>query len=202
MHVRSITFFLTLSFSIVSALPESKSNPFGSIPAMACDLPSLESIIYTNSLTEFLNLFHSDARPSCFEWCTNACSLSPDSFNFGIVDWQPACARHDFSWRNLKKLGAFDDENKLKADNQLRDGMIELCGTHQACIKEVAIYYKAVRLVQTNTANHNHWNAEAGTRNIDCTVFPGCCLNHSDPKKCGVQSLPGRYIGDGSCVAK
>jgi hypothetical protein len=193
-----ITIFVLFFFMLVGARPGRSRNLSDPTSMASCDLPRLETIIYTKSLTEFINIFRSNDRPDCFDWCTNACSWSPDSFNFGVVDWQPACARHDVSWRNLKRLGAFNEENKLRADNQLRDGMVELCGTHETCVREVAVYYAAVRLAQRNTTAHNH----AGRSNEDCTVFPGCCLNHSDSKKCGPQPLPGQYKGDGSCAAK
>jgi hypothetical protein len=169
-----------------------------------CNLANLKDIIFNRSLDSFFELFKSQDRPLCYHWCSNACSWSPDSFHYNAkgdkISWKPACARHDFSWHNLQRYGAFDEDNKLHADTQLREGMIELCGEHKACA-EVAkdVYFPAVRLAAEPAAKHSKWQPEKKT---DCTIFPGCCSNHSDPAKCGPEPIPGQFRGDLSCVAK
>ncbi|TID22872.1 hypothetical protein E6O75_ATG02046 [Venturia nashicola] len=172
----------------------------------ACDLDDVYRIM-NSTLTEFMDLFHSPNRPDCYHWCTNGCSMSPDSW-IGVdpltkISFKPACARHDFSWHNLKKFGAFNSGNKLNADDHLRSGMMELCGKHEVCGNDVAtLYYSAVRLNQEPAERYNKWGPEEVSKQLDCTVFPGCCSNHNDANKCGEERLPGQFKGDKSCAAR
>jgi hypothetical protein len=207
MQQNSISFVLSLLLSFVFAIPAPHQNATSydaSAQTDECNLENLMDIIFNRSLTSFFELFKSPDRPSCYHWCSNACSWSPDSFPYDThgdkISWKPACARHDFSWHNLKKYGAFDEENKLHADNQLRDGMVELCGEHKVCVEvSEKVYYTAVRHSEEPAMEHAKW--EPGKK-TDCTIFPGCCANHSDTAKCGPEPLPGQFRGDLSCVAR
>lgn len=190
-------------FAHSSALPQSLINRS---PKEACDLNGVYRIM-NSSLAEFMDTFHSQDRPDCYHWCTNGCSKSPDSW-IGVdpltkISFKPACARHDFSWHNLKKFGAFNSGNKLNADEHLRAGLKELCGKHETCGSEVAgLYYHAVRLNEEPAEDFNTWGSKDLAKELDCTIFPGCCSNHSDANKCGEEKLPGQFKGDRSCVAR
>ncbi|KAE9983945.1 hypothetical protein BLS_003350 [Venturia inaequalis] len=97
------------------------------------------------------------------------------------------------------KFGAFNTGNKLNADDHLRAGLKELCGKHETCASEMAtLYYSAVRLNQEPAEKHNTWGPEELSKKLDCTIFPGCCTNHSDANKCGEERLPGQFKGDQS----
>jgi hypothetical protein len=195
----SVVSFLTVS----SALPQSLITRTSQV---TCDLDGVYRIT-NSSLTEFMDLFHSPDRPDCYHWCTNGCSKSPDSW-LGVdpltkISFKPACARHDFSWHNLKKFSAFDHGNKLNADEHLRAGIKELCGKHDTCGSDVAgLYYHAVRLANEPASEYNTWGPKELAKEMDCTIFPGCCSNHSDANKCGEERLPGQFKGDQSCVAR
>jgi hypothetical protein len=207
MHALIIASFLSLSFYSVTALPAPMQNTTTLATATEteeCNLSNLRDIIFNRSLNEFDELFKSPNRPKCYHWCTNACSWSPDYFPYDLegnrVSWKPACARHDFSWHNLKRYGAFDEENKRKSDEQLRDGMVELCGEHEVCTAiSRNVYYPAVRIAATPASQHATWEPNKKT---ECTVFPGCCSNYSDPNKCGPPNWLGQSTGDLSCVAQ
>lgn len=166
-----------------------------------CTLEGAQSIM-NSTITEFMALFTSPSRPSCYDWCTNACSNSPDFFpNMQeTVSFQPACARHDFSWHNLKMYGAFDEETKRHADEHLRDGLLEACGTHKVCEKVwVPVYFAAVRPNNEPAADNNKIALDT-PKETECTVFPGCCADHSSPTPCGKREiLSGVYRGDNSC---
>jgi Prokaryotic phospholipase A2 len=189
---------LQFSLSIVLLLTLSSAFPQPLITRTsqdACDLNGVYRIM-NSSLIEFMDIFLSPDRPDCYHWCTNGCSKSPDS-------WLGACARHDFSWHNLKKFSAFDQGNKLNADEHLRAGIKELCGKHDTCGSEVAgLYYHAVRLANEPASEYNTWGPKELAKKMDCTIFPGCCSNHSDANKCGEERLPGQFKGDQSCVAR
>jgi hypothetical protein len=152
--------------------------------------------MWNMTIDQFIALRVSANRPSCYVWCTDGCTFSPDYFPPGTheVDFQYACARHDFSYRNLKRYQAFTDATKLATDNHLRDAMIDACGTHQFCATNVTnLYYSAVRDFEKDASQYNTWTS-ADDAKTNCTVFPGCCADHSS-SGCGSK-------GDGSCKAQ
>jgi hypothetical protein len=102
----------------------------------------------------------------------------------------------------LKRYKAFTDENKLKADEKLREGVMELCVGDEACrAAATTIYFNGVRPVDSPAAGHNRWDASEGASDTTCILFPGCCSDHSSPTECGARifSAP---AGDGSCMIK
>ena len=63
--------------------------------------------------------------PSCFDWYSNACTLSPDrplGFNF-----IPPCQRHDFGDTNFAKKNQWNPVNKLRTDWRFRTDMWAVC---------------------------------------------------------------------------
>jgi hypothetical protein len=188
-----------------SALPQLWPPTIERVRQDSCDLEGVYRIM-NSSLPDFMDLFTSQSRPDCYHWCTNACSYSPDSW-IGVdpvtkISFKPACARHDFSWHNLKKFGAFDQGNKLNADTHLRDGMKELCGDHKTCANDVAdLYYHAVRIANEPASEYNTWGPKEVAKELKCTIFPGCCSNHSDTARCG-ETMTGQHNGDQSCIAR
>jgi Prokaryotic phospholipase A2 len=200
----STLLLLSVRFGLsMPGLTSDSSTASDSTTAASCNLAELKKLAFDNTLTQWTNTFHSNSRPTCFQWCADACSWSPDSDPISGTNWKPACARHDFSWRNLKRLKQFTEDNKLIADEHLRDGMIELCGSHAQCVWDVNnVYYPAVRQANKPASDHNVWNKAEGSENTDCTVFPGCCADHGSSQKCGPQKGPGQYKGDKTCVAK
>ncbi|KAE9988646.1 hypothetical protein EG328_008663 [Venturia inaequalis] len=132
-----------------------------------CDFPTFSNLAFTIPLSEWQKTFQSNTRPACFEWCSDACSSSPDSYpatkNGDKVSFKPVCARHDFSYRNLKRLGQFNEVNKKIADQRLRDGMVEACGKHETCVEAAKhIYYPVVRKWNRPEAEHNKWDEKEG----------------------------------------
>jgi hypothetical protein len=173
---------------------------------LSCDILTFTKLAFNTSLTEWNATFTSPSRQNCWEWCTDACSSSPDHWDppgDARINWKPACARHDFSYRNLKRLGQFNRKTKLAADEHLRDGMVELCAEHKACKVAVRdVYYMVVRQFQKDEAEHNKWDEKEGKGNLNCSVFPGCCADHASGEKCGVEKMGGQFRGDGSCIAR
>jgi hypothetical protein len=63
--------------------------------------------------------------PSCFDWYSNACTLSPDrplGFNF-----IPPCQRHDFGDTNFSNKKQWNPVNKARTDWKFRTDMWAVC---------------------------------------------------------------------------
>jgi hypothetical protein len=92
------------------------------------------------------------------------------------VNCKPACVRHGFSWRNLKRHKQFT-ENKKVSDEHLRDGIIELCGSHGVCVDAAKhVYYPVVRKTDRPVEDHNKWGEKEGREKRNCSVFRGVAL--------------------------
>jgi Prokaryotic phospholipase A2 len=63
--------------------------------------------------------------PSCFNWGDDGCSCSPD--DLGEYNFLDACKRHDFGYRNAKKMGRFDTKLKERIDNNFKDDLYNVC---------------------------------------------------------------------------
>jgi hypothetical protein len=82
-----------------------------------------------------------------FDWSTDYCSDSPDNplgFNFAL-----SCARHDFGYRNYKRVGLFP-ANKPRLDSALYEDLKRKCATYNvfvrpACYSLAWTYYQAVK---------------------------------------------------------
>lgn len=127
-----------------------------------CNIENLQSIL-TGSLADWTKKFQSLGRAPCYNWCTDGCTGAPnywqDSrtlFSPGAkpkIDLRPACARHDFAYRNFKRYKSFTEENKLRADELLRSGIIELCAGDVGCTKAATeVYFQGVRPVDSPAA--------------------------------------------------
>jgi len=81
-----------------------------------------------------------------FDWGTDYCSASPDNplgFDFTI-----ACWRHDFGYRNFKKVSLFP-ANKARIDSAFYEDLKRKCATYNqwvrpACTSLAWVYYQAV----------------------------------------------------------
>ena len=82
-----------------------------------------------------------------FDWSTDYCSSSPDQ-PLGF-DFRLSCHRHDFGYRNFKRLSAFPP-NKARIDDAFYFDMKQVCyrygiGPRQACLSTAWTYYQAVK---------------------------------------------------------
>ncbi|MFG3114869.1 phospholipase [Streptomyces sp. NPDC048197] len=82
-----------------------------------------------------------------FNWNTDYCSKSPDNplgFPFHL-----RCARHDFGYRNYKRMGTFK-ANKARLDKALYEDLKRVCGGYSgarkvSCKALAWTYYQAVK---------------------------------------------------------
>ncbi|HWJ98578.1 MAG TPA: phospholipase A2 [Acidimicrobiales bacterium] len=90
------------------------------------------------------------ARSRPWDVSTDLCSFAPDSgpsFDFRIP-----CIRHDFAWRNLKRLGRSTRARRLAASEQFLRDMQSTCAhrslvSRTACRSMAATYFQAVSVV-------------------------------------------------------
>jgi hypothetical protein len=90
----------------------------------------------------------SDWSKYSFDWSTDYCSESPDDplgFNFEL-----ACARHDFGYRNYKAVNQFE-ANKSRIDDAFYQDLLRSCHTYWTRVRPVCdglawTYYQAVRV--------------------------------------------------------
>jgi len=80
-----------------------------------------------------------------FDWSTDYCSSSPDQ-PLGF-DFRLPCQRHDFGYRNFKRLNAFP-ANKSRIDDAFYFDMKQVCARYSArttCLSTAWTYYQAVK---------------------------------------------------------
>jgi hypothetical protein len=83
-----------------------------------------------------------------FDWSTDYCSDSPDN-PLGF-DFKLSCARHDFGYRNYKRLSLFTSTTKARVDSALYEDLKRKCATYNvfvrpACYSLAWTYYQAVK---------------------------------------------------------
>jgi hypothetical protein len=82
-----------------------------------------------------------------FDWSTDYCSSSPDN-PLGF-DFRLSCYRHDFGYRNYKRMNLFPP-NKPRVDSAFYEDMRRRCASYNvvlrpACNSLAWTYYQAVR---------------------------------------------------------
>jgi hypothetical protein len=82
-----------------------------------------------------------------FDWSTDLCSSSPDN-PLGF-DFRLSCHRHDFGYRNHKRLNIFP-ANKARIDSAFYEDLKRKCATYNvavrpACYSLAWTYYQAVK---------------------------------------------------------
>jgi hypothetical protein len=83
-----------------------------------------------------------------FDWSTDYCSSSPDN-PLGF-DFRLSCHRHDFGYRNYKRMNLFP-ANKPRLDSAFYEDMRRRCGAYSAALRPACYslawtYYQAVRV--------------------------------------------------------
>lgn len=90
--------------------------------------------------------------PYGFDWSTDYCTGSPDN-PFGFP-FRPACARHDFGYRNHRAAGLFPAA-KARLDEAFHADLKRACagyaGARRAsCDSTAWLYYQAVRILEVS----------------------------------------------------
>ncbi|KAF1812836.1 secretory phospholipase A2 [Eremomyces bilateralis CBS 781.70] len=112
-------------------------------PRQSCSKALADEYIFTLTLSAFL-LVRASQTPSCFDWTSNNCTVAPDN-PFGYP-FKHACQRHDFGYRNYKKLDVFTEPNRLRLDDKFKEDLYDICGDDAGCTGLADVYYGAVRV--------------------------------------------------------
>jgi Prokaryotic phospholipase A2 len=113
------------------------------------DQLALATRLLNAPLDEFLAYRDSPDRDERLDWTTDLCS-APLIGSTGIsFDFRSACIRHDFGYRNSKRLGVFEDMKRAIDDRFLED-MKAHCRSRSiilrpSCYKWAYTFYAAVR---------------------------------------------------------
>jgi hypothetical protein len=129
-------------------------------PALLPDqLGEVDALISSTVLTDFFSRRHDDgyiANQCWHDWTTDDCS-APGLGSTGLsYDFRHPCHRHDFGYRNFKRLGAasstaiWNAANKFATDDQFLEDMREHCSSRpwylkSQCLGWAQAYYYAVR---------------------------------------------------------
>lgn len=108
-------------------------------------------LVFSTPLSQFVAA--ADRRePAIFDWSTDLCSAPLVGNSGGTFDFGSACRRHDFAYRNAKKIpGLWNSSSRHKIDLQFRRDMSASCGKRPLvqrlpCRAWAEIYYQAVRI--------------------------------------------------------
>jgi len=110
----------------------------------------VDSILFDIDLATFTRQRTSlrRAHPQ-LDWTTDGCSApvvgsAGRSFNF-----RRACVRHDFGYRNTKRLGSFDEPMRHAIDERFHLDMVESCAPRRntykiRCLAWAEVFYTSV----------------------------------------------------------
>jgi hypothetical protein len=119
--------------------------------AAETDRQVVDSLVYDLDLSAFHRQRFSMKRlHPHLDWSTDGCSApfvgsEGRSFNF-----RRACVRHDFAYRNYKRLGIFDETTRVALDERFRLDMLESCEPRRRtfrirCLAWAEVFHAAVR---------------------------------------------------------
>lgn len=149
---------------VKAASPSSPSTA----PPNPCTAAALDKLLFQDSITTFTAARNAKS-PDCFDWESDGCSCSPD--DIGKFDFLPSCKRHDFGYRNMKKLNRFNEATRKRVDDNLRDDLYNLCNTFGVldklkCRGIAELYYASVR----NFGNKKRDDSSASVQKRSCDL--------------------------------
>ena len=123
-------------------------------PAWAPEMRSLDNIVNSATMEQFLLVRSAPAGTAyaTFDWSTDGCSV----VGSGPYNFSKACWRHDFAYRNLKRIEAatggdmWNERNKYVADKRFQYDLKDRCSEYSSWIRPTCnvaaeTYYLAVR---------------------------------------------------------
>jgi hypothetical protein len=112
----------------------------------------VENGLFETDLASFTKFVRTNKRlhPS-LDWKTDYCSAPLVGSTGRSFDFRVPCHRHDFGYRNMKRLGRWDESIRGRIDERFRDDMHTTCtkrGITQRfnCFVWAETFYRAVRV--------------------------------------------------------
>jgi len=86
------------------------------------------------------------------DWSTDGCSAPVIGNQGRSFNFQRACVRHDFGYRNYKNFGLFNETTRAAIDERFRLDMVESCEPRRRtfkirCFAWAEVFYASVRAV-------------------------------------------------------
>lgn len=111
------------------------------------------ALVFATPLTRFVEAAASPARDSRLDWDSDGCSAPLTGSTGRSFDFTSACRRHDFGYRNLKRLDNgrhWGSRLRARIDRVFLADMRAGCasrprGQRTSCRSWARIYYAAVR---------------------------------------------------------
>lgn len=136
------------------------ATTFLAVPSMAdaapSDIPQYQALAHGVSLGQFLAA-RAARSPSTLDWSSDGCS-TPLPVGLGdtgrTYNFRAACQRHDFGYRNAKRLGLWGSAEKRRIDDRFLADMKLDCAPRPwtqrtSCLAWAAIYHQGVRIAGT-----------------------------------------------------
>ena len=120
-------------------------------PLDAGDRAVVDALIHDLDLSEFSRRRYALKREHPqLDWTTDGCSAPVVGNEGRSFNFRRACVRHDFAYRNYKRLGAFDETTRVTLDEQFRLDMVESCEPRRRtfklrCLAWAEVFHAAVR---------------------------------------------------------
>ncbi len=122
-------------------------------PPSATDRQLVDALLFDIDLATFSRqrFTFTRAHPH-LDWSTDGCSAPVVGNEGRSFNFRRACVRHDFGYRNYKRLGTFDETTRLALDERFRLDMIESCAPRRRtfkirCLAWAQVFHASVRAV-------------------------------------------------------
>lgn len=111
-----------------------------------CNVDITDRLIFGVQMDTFQRI-RKTRRLSCFDWTSDDCTSSPDKPDG--LEFQPACQRHDFGYRNTRNQNRFEIM-KSAVDLQFKKDLKDICAKKswlrmKECKAFADLYYFAVK---------------------------------------------------------
>ena len=120
-------------------------------PTFETPIEAVSYVLFDVDFTTFTREKYSLKRtfPS-LDWTTDGCSAPVVGNEGRSFNFTQACVRHDFGYRNIKRLGQFNELVRAKLDEQFHDDLKSSCATQLRtrkirCLMWAETFFVAVR---------------------------------------------------------
>ena len=120
-------------------------------PVFETPIEAVSYVVYDVDFSTFKRWRFSLQRAYPFlDWTTDGCSAPVVGGEGRSFNFTHACIRHDFGYRNIKRLGQFNEVVRTKLDEQFRRDLEFSCATQVRtrkirCLMWAETFYVAVR---------------------------------------------------------
>jgi hypothetical protein len=122
-------------------------------PATTTDRHLVDALVFDVDLNTFIRQRFSLKRlhPQ-LDWTTDGCSAPIVGSEGRSFNFRRACVRHDFAYRNYKRLGAFDESARVLLDERFRMDLLESCAARRRtfklrCLAWAEVFHSSVRAI-------------------------------------------------------